>query len=175
MATPTDLGFDLLPPDSGTVSPDLALDAALAPVVDFQPPAVEPLGRGWNFDFMTGQFVRAGGSPAIAYEEDNLRVWIEKTCRTAKYAHPIYSDSYGMEDPFVLIGQPAQSQWIGEYQQQIVDALLVHDRIQEVRDFNFQYTATDDALYCSFTVVLDGVPPSEVQVSSLPLTPGASA
>jgi hypothetical protein len=168
---PSDLGYDLLPPDSGTISPDIALDAALSPVVDYSTPSIEPFGKGWQFDFVAGQFVRSGASAAEAYDLANLRVWIEKTLRTAKFAHPIYSDSYGMEDPFLLIGYPSQSELIGDYQQQIVEALLVHDRIIGVQDFAYQQQALDDALYVSFSVVLDGNPQQEIQVSSLPLAP----
>ena len=83
-----------------------ALDAALAPVVDLADPPVQPLGRGWALDFTINQFVKNGISPALVYDTDELNVWIEKAMRTARLAYPIYTDDYGMEDPFRLIGQP---------------------------------------------------------------------
>jgi hypothetical protein len=154
--TPDQLGFTLLPPDPGIISPDLALEAALAPVVDLQPPPVAPLGRGWAFDFTINEFLLHGSAPAEVYDTDNLRMWIEKTLRTARYTYPIFSEDYGMADPFAMIGQPFSADLIGDYEEQVLQALLVHDRIVSVE--NFSYQQADDALYVQFSVVLDGNP-----------------
>lgn len=168
-------GFNLLPPDPGTISPDLALDAALAPVIDLGPPTVEPFGRGWAFDFTINQFVKSGLSPAEVHELDHLRVWVEKTLRTARYAHAIYSDSYGMEEPFGAESNVATADVVGIYQQHVTDALLVHDRIADVQDFFFQTDLSSEQLYVSFTVVLDGQDQQTVQVSGIPLAGSVSA
>lgn len=169
MSGPGDLGFDLLPPDPGLISPDLALEAALAPVVDLGTPADAPLGKGWSFDFLTGQFIRHGSSPAEVYDLDNLRVWIEKTLRTARFAHPIYGDQYGIIEPYALIGQPYSSELIGAYQEAVVEALTAHDRIAAVDSFYFQHDPMDDALLASFQVTLDGESQDVIEVNSLPL------
>lgn len=169
MPGPSDLGFDLLPPDPGLISPDLALEAALAPVVDLGAPDEQPLGKGWSFDFLTGQFVRHGSSPAEVYELDNLRVWIEKTLRTARNAHPIYGDQYGIVEPYELIGEAYSSELVGAYQEAVVEALMVHDRIAAVDSFYFQHDPMDDALFVSFQVMLDGQDEDVLEVNSLPL------
>lgn len=169
MASPADFGYSLLPPDPGIISPDLALDAALAPVIDLGPVPDRPLGKGWAFDFSTGQFVAHGTAPAEAYGLDNLRVWIEKTLRTARLAHPIYTDSYGMDEPFFAIGQVDSATLEDEYVTRVTEALLVHDRILAVENFQFSQQPTDDTLYVSFTVSTNANPPQTLAVAAIPL------
>lgn len=168
-SSPDDLGFSLTPPIPGIVNPDLAINAALAPVVDDPATDQQPLGRGWSFDFLAHEFVFDGLSPANVYDVDQLAVWIEKAVRTAKYAHPIYGDEFGMEDPFALIGEPYTSELIGEYVTQVTDALMLHDRINSVTDFNFTQDPFTDQLYVSFTVVLDDDDVDPVTVDALPI------
>jgi len=170
--TPVELGYPLLPPDPGIINPDLALDAALAPVVDLADPPVQPLGRGWAFDFTINQFVKNGISPALVYDTDELNVWIEKAMRTARLAYPIYTDDYGMEDPFRLIGQPNEPELVSEYMDDVIATLLVHDRIASVTDFYFSQAPLTEQLYVTFTVTLDATPPQSMQVGAFPV-PGA--
>jgi hypothetical protein len=173
LTEPDALGFDLIPPDPGLINPDLALDAALAPVEDTDPAAPQPFGRSWRFDFIAGQFVMDGLAPKITYELDSLVVWVEKTLRTARYAHVIYSDTYGMEDPFRVVGQQADDELLSGYQDAATEALLVHDRITAVENFSFNQDPFDEAVYASFTVVLDAAPPLEAQpleFSNVPVT-----
>lgn len=170
---PDALGFDLIPPDPGLINPDLALDAALAPVEDTDPEAPRPFGRSWRFDFIVNEFVMDGGAPQETYELDSLVVWVEKTLRTARYAHPIYSDQYGIEDPFSPVGHQADDDLLGAYQDAITEALLVHDRITAVEDFSFNQDPFDEAVYASFTVILDSAPPLDAQpleFTNVPLT-----
>ena len=170
---PISTDFALLPPDPGLINPDLALDAALAPVEDFAPDAPRPFGKGWDFDFLAGQFVRRGSAPQEAYDLDNLRVWCEKALRTAKYAHPIYSDTFGAEDPYSLIGQQQDDALLSGYQETISDALLTHDRIVGVEDFSFTHDPFEEEVYGNFTVILDATTPFEpqtVEFEAVPLT-----
>jgi hypothetical protein len=169
---PSDLGYDLLPPDPGLINPDLALDAALAPTVTVDPDAPIPFGRSWRFDFTAGQFIYDGTAPQETYEMDTLIVWVEKTCRTALFAHPIYSDQYGVEITD-LIGMQVDDELLSGYQNAITQALLVHDRIVSVQDFSFNQDPFDEGLYASFTVVLDTAPPFEaqpVEFTNVPVT-----
>lgn len=173
--TPDSMGFDLLPPDPGVISPDLALDAALVSVVDLDLPTPLPFGKGWLFDFTTSQFVKHGQRPAEVLDVANLQVWMEKVLRTAKYAHPIYSDDYGMEDPFELVGQDASDELIAAYEEGVTNALLVHDRIVAVEDFSFTQQPFDDSLYVSFTVVLDAgsdAPQTTLTLENVPVAAG---
>jgi hypothetical protein len=170
---PNALDYDLIPPDPGLINPDLALDAALAPVEDPETDAPIPFGKSWRFDFIAGQFVRNGTAPQETYELDSLIMWIEKAARTDRYAHPMYSDAYGVEGPLDLIGVQADDDQLSAYQDALTDALLVHDRITAVEDFNFSQDPFDEVLYASFTVVVDAAPPLEAQpleFSNIPIT-----
>lgn len=173
--SPADLGFELMPPDPGMISPDLALEAALMPVVELDEPAPPPLGRGWSFDFTSGHFYRQGLAPAKVYGIDQLRMWIEKALRTSRYAHTIYSDEYGMVEPLQLIGQPPDGNLIAAYEEGITEALLVHESIASVDGFDYQHDELDDLLYVSFTVTLEqqvepsAEQPLTIQVSDVPL------
>jgi hypothetical protein len=164
---PSDLGYNLLPPDPGLISPDFALEAALAPVVTYGTPDEVPLGKGWAFDFIANEFVLNGNAPAEVYGLDNLRMWIEKTMRTARYAHPIYTESYGVEEPFALIGQPPSGDLIATWQDAVVEALTAHDRIAAVNAFYYSQDPFSDALYVSFTVVLDADAEQTIQVDQM--------
>lgn len=161
---PDSLNFDLIPPDPGLINPDLALDAALAPVEDIETDAPVPLGRSWRFDFTTGQFIRDGSVPKVVYELDSLIMWIEKALRTARQAHPIYADEYGMDPPYDLIGQQITGEEeLSAYQEAVEAALLYHDRIIAVEDFSFSQDPSDETLYASFSVQIDAAPPLEPQ------------
>jgi hypothetical protein len=157
---PDALDYDLLPPDPGLISPDLALDAALAPVEDIETDAPAPFGRSWRFDFEAGQFLRDGTIPLVVYELDTLIVWIEKTLRTARLAHPIYADEYGVVEPDDLIGQVlVGDEDLSAYEESITMALTYHDRIISVEEFSFNQDPFDEVLYASFTVMVDAAPP----------------
>lgn len=163
MSAPLDggeIGFDVQPTDS-VLTPDEELAAALqadAPPV-FATPSTsspQPLGRGWPFDFQTGQFVRRGQAPAEVRGLDELRVWVEKCLRTARFAHPIYGSQYGL-DPVEAIGQAAgnASEIVGHYAEGVTDALLVHDRITDVQNFRFTANSSSELLEVSFDVLVD--------------------
>lgn len=164
MAEPADLEYSVLPTDFPSISAEenlrLAAEEALT-ALDAAPitgeSAIEPpvsFGRGWAFDFGTGQFVRFGQSPARIDEETQLQVWIEKTLYTARYAHPIYSFEYGMEPPLAdFVGQANTPGFTSSIATAIKNALIVHDRITDVTDF--QFSTEDEYLEVSFTVNLD--------------------
>lgn len=161
---PDALDYELLPPDPGLINPDLALDAALAPVEDIETDTPAPFGRSWRFDFQAGQFIRDGTVPLVVYDVDTLIMWIEKTLRTAQLAHPIYADEYGMEDPDALIGQVlAGEEDMTAFEDSITAALTYHDRIISVENFSFNQDPFEESLYASFTVMVDAAPPLQPQ------------
>lgn len=155
---PFDSGYELLPPEGADMAVDEALEAALGgaivPASNYEP---APLGRSWAFDFETGQFARGGGaSPIVVTGEASPRMWVLKALHTARLAHPVYTEDYGVELPFDLVGGRVTPEGIGRYAAAVTDALLVHDRIAAVEDFAFSYDPDDDALEVAFAVVLDG-------------------
>jgi len=161
---PNSMDYDLLAPDPGLINPDLALDAALAPVEDLTTDTPRPFGRSWHFDFQTGHFIREGTSPQSVYELDTLIMWIEKALRTARLAHPIYDDSYGMDEPYELVGTVVNAdESLSAYEETIEKALLFHDRIIGVENFSFNQDPFDEVLQASFTVLVDAAPPLQPQ------------
>lgn len=156
MAKPTgfDTGADLLPADGPDILPDDELAAALGNLRIAASNTVVSIGRGWAFDYQVGEFIMRGQSPAEVSDVGQLRMWIEKTVRTARFAHPIYSDAYGM-DLVELVGNQVTPDRIGQYATALTDALTVHDRISGVTDFKFTADPSSDLLLVGFTVVVD--------------------
>ena len=168
-----DAGFDLLPADD-ILTPDAELDEALGIIdddgaislVSDEDPQPQPFGRGWAFDFYKRQFIRGGSAPLEVSGYDQLRVWIEKTLQTARLAHPIYSDEYGVDNPWEPIGQPFSPGVAGRMERGIKEALKVHDRITDITDMTFDGSPTMNELYVSFTVVTDD---EELRVATIPI------
>lgn len=155
MADPFDIGFSLIPGDN-VLTPDEQLAAAVQGLADDTGAAVQqPFGRGWAFDFEAGEFVLGGTSPRGVSGIDQLTVWIEKALRTYRSAHPIYSDDFGMEEPFAPIGHQLDAALIGSWAQHAAEALKVHDRITDVTGFSFTADPLSNTLSASFTVVTD--------------------
>lgn len=125
-----------------------------------------PFGRTWAFDFETGQFLRHGTAPAVVNELDGLRVWIEKTLRTARGAHPIYSENYGTDFPYEGIGEPFSAEAVGVLTTAISEALLVHDRILDVTEFTFTGDLSSDVLFVNFRVLVDD---EELEFADVPV------
>ena len=170
MAEGFDTGFELLPEDEPEISRDEELELLLADAGAGTPEDVEPtptpIGRGWAFDFETNQMIRHGYAPANVRNLEHLRVWIEKTLRTARFAHEIYSDDYGAQWPDPLIGVPFTATMTGYVESAVEDALVEHDRISQVKDFVFVGGPESDLLEISFTVVLDD---EELSIENLPI------
>lgn len=159
MTSPDDLTFSLLPSEDPVITPEenlrLAAQEAVETTLQINPTPEEPttvaIGRGWAFDFGTGQFSRHGDSPAQVSGEDQIKVWIEKTIYTSRFAHPIYSDQYGTEGFLDLIGSQDPGLY-GSISKAISDSLIVHDQIASVDDFVF--TPDGEHLFVDFSVTL---------------------
>ena len=75
---------------------------------------------------------------------------IYKTLQTERYAWMIYDWSYGLELEQYL-GLPFDY-IMADIERSITDALMVDDRVQEIRNFTMRKTRID-ALYVEFTAV----------------------
>lgn len=131
--------------DPTTPAPDLIVTDA----------AVDPLGRSWAFDFVANRFVSRASGVAQTHGLATLKQWIEKTLRTARGAHPIHSDDYGMERPFDMIGMPLSMISSQDIEQRVLDAILLHPLITGLSDFQMDYDPLDTILNVSFTVLLE--------------------
>lgn len=175
MPDATDLGFELLPADDAqiTAEEDLAaaVQSALAPdFPDVPGTTPEPLGGTWLFDFQTGRSVKLGASEIRVTGLEAVRIWCLMVLHSARYAHAIFDDAFGMEDPEGVVGETSVTEAIRTFQGYIEQALTQHDRVQAVD--NFQNATWDPAAGVanigSFDVILDD--DSVVTIESLTLT-----
>lgn len=158
--TAGDEGFELIPPETDPVAPEDELNAATA-ALDDDAPAPEddpriPFGVSWSFDWEAGRFRRQGMSPARVSGLDTLREWCMMALNSARFAHVVFSEEFGIDDPNEPIGEAMDSEAESDYEEKIRTALIVHDRIADVTDFEMEYDPTEGILYIdSFRVVTD--------------------
>lgn len=145
------------------------IDPTLAPpdllVTDAPPP---PFGRSWAFDFQASQFVQNISGVAQTYGLISLRGWIEKCLRTDRGAHPVYSDDFGMERPFDMIGMQLSELNPQDLEQRIREALTKHPSIVDIEQFDLLYSADDEFIIVSFVVQLIDQQSINVQSIKLP-------
>lgn len=160
-----DLGFELLPVDDEVIDADTDLDAAERSALeaalerldapDELPPV--PFGRTWSFDFVRGRFNRRGSAPAEVRGLGAVEQWCLMAAHTARYAHGVFSDEFGMERPDSVIGQVDVRDEAEDYGERLREALLVHDRITDVDRYSATYDPEEGVLLIEgFRVVTDG-------------------
>lgn len=156
----------LLPPLGPELLADQALDAVTDQIPDqpdltanLQVDEPEVYGMTWKWDFGFNLFQTSNGSPASVRDLDNLRIWVEATLNIERGTHPIYDDQVGMEPGSGLVGEnvddPAAQT---RYMEAVHDALMVHDRITDVTDFDFYLDANDpdsENEYVDFAIYTD--------------------
>ena len=153
-----DLNLGVIPSENPVFTSEenlrLAAAEAVANTLEVNPVETDEeiiVGRGWSFDFSTGQFRRQGATVARISGEDQIKTWIEKAIYTARFSHPVYSDQYGIEGLTDIIGRQEPGNRV-IIEAAIRDTLLVHDQIAEVGDFTFEESG--EALFVDFTVTL---------------------
>lgn len=175
-----DAPFPLLPADDPASSPDEDLAAsaagALAPAPAATPinaPAPIPFGKTWQFDFERGQFTHTGSSPTVVTGFSALEEWCQMAIHSARYAHEVFSDVFGMDEPDDLIGNFAIGEALADWQAALVDALMVHDRITSVENFDMVWDPSTGILTInSFDIVTDE--DARVTVSDVTLQAGGT-
>lgn len=157
----TEEGFELLPADDEGSTPEDDLEAAVAgaledpaaPVAD-EAEQPEPFGYTWAFDFDAGRFLRHGQAPARVTGLAAVEQRCMMALNTARYAHPIFSDEFGVEDPQHGLGtvgpeaREAADDWRGKTR----DALMVFDDVTDVQ-VDPQYDPIEGAIYLRDLVV----------------------
>jgi hypothetical protein len=137
-----DLGFELLPVEDGEQVPaEDALNAAVASALeDPGTPAaaddpVEPTGYTWDFDWEAGRFKRFGSAPARVVGLDALAQRCMMAINSARYAHPVFSDEFGVEQPQRGIGTTGREAFeaADDWRVAIRDALLVMEDVSDVQ------------------------------------------
>lgn len=94
-------------------------------------------GKELAFDFAAGEFIMEDGRPKVVEGIEALKVWIEKTIRTARYQFPIYTFQYGCELEEIIGKDIPRAVLESEIRRVIREALIYDNRISDVRDFKF--------------------------------------
>ena len=168
--------YPLLPEDDDGVDVDEDLASAVASVLQEPAPvpgeAPDPYGATWDLNFETHRFRRQGLAPARLTGRASLVVWCEMALRTARYAHSAFTDDFGMERPEDMLGHVDVGEFIGDYEQRLREALLVHDRIADVTNFAADYDP-DQGVFTihTFEIVTDDA--QNILVGPLRLEVGA--
>lgn len=147
-----------------------ALDPVASPVdliVTAAPPP--PVGRSYDYSFLSRRFVRAPGgkAPLGTIGESTLKLWVEKCLSTERGAHPIHPPGYGLASLSDLYGGPVTAP-PADLEQRISDALTFHPRIASVTDFGVTDDPDDEYVSVTFSVVTDRdetIPIPPIQVS----------
>jgi len=114
------------------------------------------------FDFDKGDFVLSPtGKVMKADGAEAYRQWANKTLRTPRYRHPIYSRNYGQEFEDILRRNLTRAGNESEIKRMVTEALMVDHRTATVGDFTFDWQ--DDAVY--FTCTVTTAQGEQVQVS----------
>jgi hypothetical protein len=154
--------FPLIPATDATSS-DEDLDAAEASALEaLEQPTLEedpsiPFGRTPLFDFATGRMVRAGDDVVWVSGLRAVEQWCLMAIYSARFAHSVFTEEFGMEEPERGLGHAVGiEEEVSDWGQRLEDALLVHDRIVAVEDFEGTYLADQGVLFIRrFTVVTD--------------------
>lgn len=154
--------LELLPADDEGIEPEDDLAAAEASALDDEPEeapedVVEPFGSSWHFNFETGRFYRSGLEPKRVSGRDALAVWCDTVMHTARWAHPIFSAEFGMEEPEDIIGEATDAAVIAsDWLARLREALMVHDRIVGVEHIDAHYHPDEGILHVhELTVITD--------------------
>jgi hypothetical protein len=115
-----------------------------------------PIGRTWLFDFGKGDFDMNGVTPRRSdglSEELVIQQWIRRCLTTERYAYMGYPDWFGVEMDQVVSGELSGQVAHEHIIETVRDALLQHDRISEVDDF--EVSEISGTLWIRCTVYLD--------------------
>ena len=93
------------------------------------------IGWTYEFDFPNRCFVKRGPSVATVTDMDSLAQWAMNVIHTNRFSALVYSDDIGIDWEGIAHGIGA----VGLLEEQISTALLVHDRIERVRDFSAEW------------------------------------
>lgn len=118
--------------------------------------APQPLGRSWAFDWSQHAFVKPQGSlgPKPTHGLETLTEWIEKALRTAAGAHPVHPAGYGFDAPAGLLIGASVGTVPPDFEARVRSCLKFHPWILDVEDFTFDFSADDEYLHYTATILL---------------------
>lgn len=113
-------------------------------------------GRSWRFDFDRGEFaITPTGRIAISEDKEAWVEWCEKTVRTRRYMHPIYSRSYGQELEELIGARFTRPAMESEIRRMVTEALLTDLRTADVGLFSFEWLTDRCFFSCEIRSVRD--------------------
>lgn len=93
-----------------------------------------PYGFTWKYDFNGDQGLDfSRGNPPITRGHGTLHEWITHTINTQQFETPIFGSDVGTQI-YSLIGSTLDSYILSLCKEQIIDAVTVHDRVEEITD-----------------------------------------
>lgn len=115
-------------------------------------------------DWATGRFVRAGTAPREVRGRLALAQWLEMARRTARGAHDVFSEQFGMDGPEDWEGTVDVAEAAADYGDKLEDAWLPHDRIAEVTRYRAVFNPNTKTInILSLDVITD-------EAEAIPLT-----
>lgn len=112
----------------------------------------QPRGKSFLFNFQTGQLVLQNGKMVEVSGLDALKIWIEKTLRTARDRFVVYKDTdYGTSiESLIGLNYQFNNFIQEEIQRQTTEALEQHEEINSIADWQFVRDGSNMTI--SFTV-----------------------
>ena len=101
-----------------------------------------PYGFTWTFDFNREDLDFSRGDPPKVSGIRTVGEWITHTLNTELFETPIFDGDIGT-DIFKLIGDGLDAGVIQEVEEEILEAILVHDRITDVTTEKIVALGTD--------------------------------
>lgn len=158
MAEFEDDDFELIPASPFEITPDEQLEEAevlLDETLEVGEEPVEPWGMTWLWDFDAKRFKRFGSAPVRITGLAGLAMRIQAVARTMRFAHPIFSDDIGMENPYRLIGHAQDGATLQSHVADLSEAILALDRVAEVPNITVLDSSYADAIELEVEVVTD--------------------
>jgi hypothetical protein len=121
------------------------------------------IGKSFQFDFKTGEFVIKDGRLIKIKEIEALKQWIKKVIRTEKFRFKIYEEiEYGVTVEDLIVGHDYPQLFVeSEIKRELTESLLRHPMINSLS--NWKITKNNPKVTIEFTVNLrNGVTFNEV-------------
>jgi hypothetical protein len=150
--------FELIPTSPFEITPEEQLEEAEALLdepLEIGEEPVEPYGMSWLWDFEAKRFVRFGNAPVRVTGITTLAMRVQSVARIMRFAHPIFSDDIGMEDPYRLIGKKKDGDALQSYISDFAEAVLALDRVAEIPDITVLPSDYADAIELEVQLVTD--------------------
>ncbi|MGG1879981.1 DUF2634 domain-containing protein [Paenibacillus cisolokensis] len=113
-------------------------------------------GRSWRFDYEAGEFVMTPTRKlAVSDEKEAWVTWCEKTIRTPRYRHLIYSRDYGSELEDLIGKGHGRPLLESEIRRMVTEALMADARTESVDQFQFEWEGEACRFSCRITSVRD--------------------